>query len=212
MAAGVRMCSKLLAGLGLLNLWSGVNRVRAGFRWRCPILGMDSRTTRRPPVDAAYTNFQLRRGLRGSDPRPAKRERARRPPPSNRESAPLPAGSARAPDRESRERCNGRRAPAEPRGDCNPDGGQRAIEYRPAAMLSWARAFCESSLSRSLFSPHVRCVLIVAQAHKSRMPEVAVRGPFHEFELSHQHRLQPYAVFHLFSRQALCPAARMLLR
>jgi len=43
------------------------------------------------------------------------------------------------------------------------------------------------------------------------MPQVLVRCPLNKFELPHQDRLQPPAVSHLRRREALAPAARLLL-
>jgi hypothetical protein len=50
------------------------------------------------------------------------------------------------------------------------------------------------------------------QSIKPRMPEVLVRCPFQEFELPHQDRLEPPAVFHLRGGQPLAPSSSPRLR
>jgi len=44
------------------------------------------------------------------------------------------------------------------------------------------------------------------------MPQMIVRGPLHVLELSHQHRFQPAAIFHLLGCETLAPASAFRLR
>ena len=74
-----------------------------------------------------------------------------------------------------------------------------------------AGSFVRSS-SESLVALHQLRVLVLAQAHELRMPQVIVGCPFEELELTDEHRLQPLAFRHLRFRQALSPSTALRLR
>jgi hypothetical protein len=63
-----------------------------------------------------------------------------------------------------------------------------------------------------LFSLHLPRILFASQADEPRMPQVTVRGPFHELELRYQYRLNPMAIFHLLCRETLAPATAVSFR
>jgi len=50
---------------------------------------------------------------------------------------------------------------------------------------------------RSSVPSNVSVLLMLAQAHELRVPEVVITGPFQGLELANQHRLQPLALGHL---------------
>ena len=52
---------------------------------------------------------------------------------------------------------------------------------------------------------HIRWTLVHAQPHKAAMPQMAIFGPFYEFKLPDDLRLQPAALGHLRRSQAGTP-------
>src|SRR5688572_15107098 len=62
------------------------------------------------------------------------------------------------------------------------------------------------------FAPDVLRRLVLAQRDEPAVPEMVVRRPFHEFELTHQCWLQPATIDHLRLRQSLTPPAAPGLR
>ena len=62
------------------------------------------------------------------------------------------------------------------------------------------------------FAPDIAGSLVFTETDEPRVAQMTVAGPFEEFELSDQHRLQPTAVCHLRLRQSLSPTAALGLR
>jgi len=94
-------------------------------------------------------------------------------------------------------------------GDENPAalflGSYPALRSRSATTSISARSLALTWNSLFLLA-HLPRVLFLLQRDKPAVPQVAVRGPLDEFELRHEHRLEPAAFFHLLGRQALPPA------
>lgn len=72
--------------------------------------------------------------------------------------------------------------------------------------MNWLRLLSFNHCSRA--TPHQ--VLIIPQAHETGMPQVAVRCPFGEFDLSDQRRMKLAAVLHFFFTQ--CSLRALFLR
>ena len=54
--------------------------------------------------------------------------------------------------------------------------------------------------------------LLVPDPNETAVTQVVVRGPLYEFELAHEHRLLPSALFHLLGSKSFPPAAGLRFR
>jgi hypothetical protein len=55
---------------------------------------------------------------------------------------------------------------------------------------------------------HAASVLVLAQPDKLRMSKMIAFGPLQEFDVSHELRADPNALFHAFGRQSFTPRER----
>jgi hypothetical protein len=65
--------------------------------------------------------------------------------------------------------------------------------------------------SIALFTPDVSRLFVLSQSNELRMPQMGVRCPLDELELTDQFGFNPHAFTHLLRSDALTPAAGPLL-